>query len=552
MKLSSKLYRRLGACCMAFILLFSTVPLVSCGKKGDASSSSSSSGSSSSSKSDKSSKSNTNSKSSKDKEEDDIIPAEALPSGETASIFPPPPFVDELRSKNIYIINLDSGKEVWAQGADERIHPASITKIMTCLLALEYVEDLDGESTTLTTDINNYLYEQRIDTLGGISMGESFCIRDLLYAMMLQSANEAAMMVGKYVSTKDSRAPEGGDLEVFAEMMNEKAREIGALNTHFVNPTGLSDDNHYSTAKDMALIAKYAWEHPKYGETFQEIVSTNAYTSKPTNRNPNGITWYSIVYPQQNSQSDYYIPDLHGIKTGTLFEPDRDPNPNIHNFVTTVSRDGYTYLFSVCGAPVAGEDSNGNYGRYAKNLAFVDTKLLANWVFETFQVKTLVNVGDTMTQVAVNLSWDEKHVDLIAAEKFASLVTVETNADNVQKDVVLYNAKKRMIDRKEEEKYFDAPINKGDELGYVRITTAGNLELGRVRLVAAKSIERSDGLYYMSKFKEFMGKFVFKFLLTFLIIIAVLYILLMIIRNRNKKRYRMKRRPPRPPANRKN
>ena len=157
-----------------------------------------------------------------------------------------------------------------------------------------------------------------------------------------------------------------------------------------------------------------------------------------------------------------------------------------------------------------------------------------------------------MTEVAVNLSWDEKKVDLVAAEKFASLVTVETNADNVQTDVVLYNAKKRMIDRKEEEKYFDAPINKGEELGYVRITTAGNLELGRVRLVAAKSIERSDGLYYMSKFKEFMGKFVFKFLLTFLIIIAVLYILLMVIRNRNKKRYRMKRRPPRPPANRKN
>lgn len=288
----------------------------------------------------------------------------------------------------------------------------------------------------------------------------------------------------------------------------------------------------------MALIAKYAWEHPDYGETFQQIVSSNAYKSNPTNTHPEGLTWYSTLYPQQSSQTALYNPNIHGIKTGTLREQ------NIHNFVSTATRDGYTYLMSVCNAPVFDLESGRDY-QY--NLAFVDTKYLyENYVFDYFQVKTLINVGDLITEVPVNLSWDDKFVGLVAADKFASLVTTETTSDNVEKIPVFKNAKTRIGENKKEEYYFDAPITKGDELGVVKITSA-NLELGQVRLVAAKTIPVSKWLYYVDQVKQFMSRFVFKFLLTFVIVVVVLYVALMIIRNHNKKRYRTKRRPPKPP-----
>lgn len=538
--------KRSGAFLLSLALLLGTMSMTSC-KKDDAKGGSSASSSQGASKDDKKSSKTTSSdkdgsskdgssKDSSSKGDTETATAEDI-STDSVAAFPPPPNADQLKSQCIYIINLDSGKEVWSRNPDQRLDPASVTKVMTCLLALENVKDLDKETASLTTDINNYLYEGGVDTLGGIYPGETFCIRDLLYAMMLQSANEAAMMVGKYVSTYGG-APEGGDLEVFAEMMNQKAKEIGAVNTHFANPTGLYDENNYSTAKDLALIGKYAWEHPDYGETFQQIVSSNAYKSNPTNTHPEGLTWYSTLYPQQSSQTELYNPNIHGIKTGTL----RDQN--IHNFVSTATRDGYTYLMAVCNAPVIDLESGQEY-KY--NLAFVDTKYLyENYVFDYFQVKTLINVGDLITEVPVNLSWDDKYVGLVAADKFASLVTTETTSDNVEKIPVFKNAKKRIGENKKEEYYFDAPINKGDELGVVKITSA-NLELGQVRLVAAKTIPVSKWLYYVDQVKQFMSKFVFKFLLTFVIVVVALYVALMIIRNHNKKRYRMKRRPPKPP-----
>lgn len=526
--------KRTGAFLLSLALLLGTVSMTSC-KKDDAKSGSSASSSQGTSKDDKKSSKNTSSDG--DGSSKDAAAAQDI-TADSVAAFPPPPKAEDLKSQCIYIINLDSGKEVWSRNPDQRLDPASVTKVMTCLLALENVKDLDKETASLTTDINNYLYESGVDTLGGIYPGETFCIRDLLYAMMLQSANEAAMMVAKYTSTYDSSAPEGGDLEVFAEMMNRKAKEIGAVNTHFANPTGLYDENNYSTAKDLALIAKYAWEHPDYGETFQQIVSSNAYKSNPTNTHPEGLTWYSTLYPQQSSQTALYNPNIHGIKTGTLREQ------NVHNFVSTATKDGYTYLMSVCNAPVFDLESGRDY-QY--NLAFVDTKYLyENYVFDYFQVKTLINVGDLITEVPVNLSWDDKYVGLVAADKFASLVTTETTSDNVEKIPVFKNAKTRIGENKKEEYYFDAPINKGDELGVVKITSA-NLELGQVRLVAAKTIPVSKWLYYVDQVKQFMSQFVFKFLLTFVIVVVALYVALMIIRNHNKKRYRMKRRPPKSP-----
>lgn len=515
----------------------------SSGKESSSEKSSSSEESSSSKKED--TKSNKKSSSSEDASSKPLVivedpanpstPASVSDSGgfNTSASIPPPPFEEDLQSKNIIMINLDSNTIVYRKEDQARIYPASLTKIMTCILALENVKDLDSETTDLKTYIESFLYTNKVSTLGGIRRNEPFSIRDLLYAMMLPSANEAAMMVADYVG--------GGDMDAFCEMMNRKAKEIGAKNTHFSNATGLFDENNYSTAYDLALIARYAWESKDIGEEFQKIVTTNAYTSSPTEYNPEGIRWYSRNLMQQASQP-YYYEGLRGIKTGSL------PDQNITSMISTASRDGYTYLLVAACSPIYDKEGR----EYEKALDFVDTALLYNWAFETCQVKTLMNVGKKVTSVDVRLSWDKDRVDLVAADKFASLVTKETTEDSITPQVVLFNAKPHPSKNKkgEVEYSIDAPVEKGAQVGYVRLMLGGE-EVGRVRLVAAESVEQSKALMYLDKVQSFFKTFLFKFVLTFLIVVVVLYIVLMIIRNRNRRRYRMRRKPQQPPTQRK-
>lgn len=453
----------------------------------------------------------------------------------TSQLSLPSSFLKEIQSQAFYMVNMDTGTRVWERESQKRIPPASLTKIMTCILALENVPNIDREKTSLTPEIQNYLYTNRVDTLGGLYLNEELTIRDLLYAMMVQSANEAAMMVGNYVG--------GGDLEKFVEMMNDRAVELGAMNTHFADATGLNGDDSYTTAYDMSLIAQHAMKN----ETFQEIVASTTYTSKPTDRHPEGITWFTTNSMQLVSNPTYYYEGLHGIKTGTLGDP-----YSMHNFASQATRDGYTYLLVVLGAPTRDPASD---QMYKLNLAFMDTQKLYDRAFSTFKVKTLMNIGKEIDEIGVRLSWDEDHVKLLAADKFATLVPVEVTEDNLQTIPVIYDYVERPKQGSktgEMEKCINAPVKRNQEVGYVRLMLSGE-EVGRVRLVAAKDVERSDFLYYYDAVQSFFNTVWFKIIVTLIIVIVVGYVLMVIFRNRYRRRYRARRKPrssgtkPRPP-----
>lgn len=467
---------------------------------------SSSSGSSSESSSSSSSSSESSS-STTSKDSDSSKPNAAAASNSSKA-----PTEDNVNSHAVYMVNLDSNSVLFEKNAQERIWPASLTKIMTCIVALEQVGDIDKETTSLNADIQTYLFNLGGVSLGDIRMGETFTIHQLLYAMMLQSANEAAMMVADYVGK--------GDSSKFIDKMNQKAKEIGAKNTHFSNSTGLHDEDNYSTAYDLALITEYAMKNP----TFEELVTATYYECPPTEKHPSGVIWSSINYMQQVG-NEYYYEGIKGVKTGSL--PDSDVGGGgIRNFISTCTRNGYTYLTVCVGAPQEREDGM----RYEKNLAFVDTRNLYNWAFENFTVKTLMDVGDEVAEVPVRLSWDIDHIKLLSGSKFASLVANEVTQDSLQKLV-------------EVPEHIDAPITKGDEVGYVKLMLNGE-EVGRVKLLAAQSVQRSSALYYADMVKSFLSTFLFKFVLTFIIVILILYIILMIVRNHNRRRYRMRRRRP--------
>ena len=408
----------------------------------------------------------------------------------------------DLQSETVLLVNLDTGKVMYEKNADAKVYPASLTKIMTAILALENVEDLDGTKVALKQYIQDMLYGKNA-SLGGILLGEEISMRGLLYASMLQSANEASLMIGDYLGD--------GSLAQFAEMMNNKAKELGCTGTNFVNPNGLHDENHYTTARDMAKIAAYAMENPE----FVEIVNTVSMDIGPTNKHDTlvEITTNKVIVPS----SIYYNPAVSGIKTGTLDEAGRC-------FVSTASRDGFTYLLVIMGAPLY--DANGEFLDTMVN--FEETNLLYEWVFDSFKVKTVMEKGRYIADVPVRLSYEKDVVGLTSNQRLTALIPADVEPSSVQLIPDLPES-------------IDAPVKKGDKVGTVKLVLAGE-ELGEVELVANESVEMSKLLYYYDRAMELLESFWVKFAILFVVFGLVAYIVLMIVINKNSRRRRAGRR----------
>ena len=195
--------------------------------------------------------------------------------------------MSSLYSESAVLLDLDTGKIAAQKKSQEKIYPASLTKMMTVLLGLENGEDLDKQ-VRLSEDIFPELYEEGA-SMAGFLPGEHATVRDLLYGAMLPSGGECCKALAKEVA---------GSEEKFADLMNEKAEELGMKHTHFVNSTGLQDKKHYTTVKDLARLLEYAW---KNGD-FQAIFTKKSYTVPPTDGHPEGFTFYSLMF-QEMEQS---------------------------------------------------------------------------------------------------------------------------------------------------------------------------------------------------------------------------------------------------------
>ena len=312
----------------------------------------------------------------------------------------------DVDAEAVYFINLDTGKVIYEKDADKKVYPASTTKIMTALLALENIPDLDTPQIELKLYIQNALSGTGA-SLAGILRGETFTPRELLYAALLPSGNEAAMMLGDYVGD--------GSLDYFAEMMNEKAAELGAVNTHFVNASGMHDDDHYTTAYDMYLITMAALEN----ETFREIVSTNYYYAGE-DQNGNPLHWNTTNF-LISPGSTYYYPYATGVKTGTTDEAGRC-------LVSTAEKDGYHYLMVMMGAPQY--DSNGE--KLEENMVFKQTIELYDWALSSFSNKTLIEKDVGVGEVPLKLARGGKDYLLIkSGEVFTDLLPNEIEASSL-------------------------------------------------------------------------------------------------------------------------
>lgn len=208
--------------------------------------------------------------------------------------------LNTLYSPYAVLVDLESGNVLAEQNSAERMYPASLTKIMTALIAIEETEDME-QTTTLPSDIFPSLYEENA-SLAGFQPGETVTWKDLLYGVMLPSGAECCLTFARQIA---------GSEGAFVDLMNKKAEELGMNDTHFANATGLQDKKHYSTVRDIAVLLRYALEN----ETFRQVFTVRRYSVPPTAYHSEGFTFYNTMF-QAMDNAGISDDDILGGKTG--------------------------------------------------------------------------------------------------------------------------------------------------------------------------------------------------------------------------------------------
>jgi D-alanyl-D-alanine carboxypeptidase (penicillin-binding protein 5/6) len=321
------------------------------------------------------------------------------------------------------LMEVSTGAVLYEKNAYTRLEPASITKIMTAVLALE-----KGQLSDIVVASNNPLLAE--GTRIYLEEGEKLTLEQMLFGMMLNSGNDAAIAIAEHI---------GGSVEIFVQMMNEKAREIGAKNTTFVNPNGLSEEGHLTTAYDLALISRYALlNFPK----FREIVSTKTME----------IPWQGQEWDRQLINLNKLLWNYEwadGIKTGYTSTAGS-------TLAASATRDGWQ-LISV----ILKSDSR----------VSADSIALLDYGFANFEIKDVIEKNKPVAEEKVKYG---DPVELVVKDGFT--VVVEKNSPPIKQEVVINPDIK-------------APISRNQILGQI-IFYQGNGKLGSVDLIATEDVNR--------------------------------------------------------------
>ncbi len=341
------------------------------------------------------------------------------------------PTVEDISAQSYALVELNTGMVLYAENAHQTLPMASTTKVMTAIIAIERC----GLDEPVTVSSNAYGTEGSSIYL---EQGETLTLRDMLYGLMLRSGNDAAVAIAEHV---------GGSVSRFIELMNQKARELGLVNTSFVTPNGLPDENHFTTAYEYALICAYAMK----SSVFREIVSTEYYRAESGNyirtmRNKNRLLW------------EYE--GCCGIKTG----------------YTKAAGKCLTFYAERNGLEVVGVVLN------APDM-FDDAKALMDAAFSAYSAKQLLSAGEIVARIPIY--GGEKYVlEVTAAQDIIIPVRVDSEG------MAYVSA--------ELPPAVEPPVQKGDVLGELTVQLEDGTRLC-CDLVAGQSVEKSGYLDYIQR-----------------------------------------------------
>lgn len=380
--------------------------------------------------------------------------------------------VPELKSEAAILFETSTGNILYSKNESEKLYPASTTKILTAIIAIENCE-LD-EIVTVSKNAVDLVPSGYSN--GGLIAGEKLSIKDLLYALMLNSANEAANVLAEHIS---------GSIDEFAILMNQKAEEIGCTNTHFTNANGMHNDDHYTTALDMALIANYCMKN----DTFREIVSTTTYTLPSTNKYSRNDRIMKTTNQLINPDSKYYLESAIGIKTGYTTQGG-------NCLISAVQKDD---IQLICVTLKAGSSTKESGYRFS------DSKALLEYGLENFGFVKISTKGEVIDTVKVE--------DATTETENLKIVVKEDTMDFVKNDSEIQESNIEI------EQNLHAPIQAGTVVG--KISYSIDEKTYTVDLIAENDV--IERIYYEI------------YIIIACIIIVVLIIIIKIKRKKSKK-----------------
>lgn len=371
------------------------------------------------------------------------------------------------------LIDARTGNVLFEKNANQKSYPASTTKILTALITLQKEPDLQKE---IVVSKKAVMSVPKGSSIAYFSANEKLTIEQVLYGLLLPSGNDAANILAEQIS---------GSNQEFAVLMNETAHSLGAKDSNFTNPSGLHDDNHFTTASDIAKIAKEAMKYPK----FREIVSQSRFVMPETNvsKSRSFLTTNNLL-----AGGEYFYEYATGIKTGYTSQAG-------NCLVSSATKDGAELICITLG---------GNNIPVGKSAVCIDSINLLNFGFENYYNKKLISQNEILTSVTPKKSGG-KTLNLCAD---ASINILVENLDTSTFDQKISLSKK-----------ISAPIKKGDVFGTVSYYK-GNELIGISNLVASEDIEK-EAWYWV----------VLKFLIYFVISVIILGILLRIFNEVRKK-----------------
>lgn len=399
-------------------------------------------------------------------------------------------------SKSIYLENIDTGTVVYSKEPDTRRYPASTTKIMTYIITAEHVADLKNTYVTIKGSVLHML-DGTGSSVAGLEAKEKLSVYQLLNCLMIPSGNDAALVLADYIGD--------GDIDKFVGMMNDKAKELGCEGTHFSNPHGLNDPQHYTTVRDMATITKYALTLPE----FLDICDTA--TSDVLGEDRYLVTTNYMIDPVRGG--DYYYDYAKGIKTGST------GNDSGYCLVSTASKGGYTYLCVAYGAPY--EDEN---GESYDNGAMIDSKNLYEWAFDNLSIKTIIDKNDLVKEIGIEFAWNKDKIQLSPANSYSTILPDDVAISSIDKTFNIPES-------------IEAPVKAGDKVGTVTLSYANN-ELVTIDLVASETVDRSELLTAIDSIKNIVISKWFIISVSAIVFLVIIYIIIVAIYRRKKKSQR--------------
>lgn len=408
-------------------------------------------------------------------------------------------------SDRIILLDASTGNTLYSKNAEEKAYPASLTKVMTALLAVEAMERGEIALSDKITCSEKMTYDLIEDgSSAGIKPGEVMTVEELLYCSLVASANEACNVLAEYVS---------GSVVGFIELMNKRAAELGCTSTHFDNTHGLPNTEHYTSAADMARISYEASKH----EIFMQFCNTSSITIPATNMsgerhlsNTNGL-----INPNSQFYPHYAYDYASGIKTGHT-------DAAGYCLSSTAAMGDVKLLCVVMGGK---ESVSADSKKYS---SFDDSIEVYNWAFANFSYHPVLNMTDLVSEIPISLAKDSLLVLVHPQDTVRVLAANDEELDQYEQRITIYS--------EESGEELVAPILAGEVLGEIEILHNG-ASCGSTKLLASSGHELSYSKLISSKVGATLKKPAVIILLIIVLALIGIYIYLRVRYNRTKRQY---------------